>query len=177
MTLTMIRNTQSGPTVFVAEDGQHVEWEGAGDPNGLDIQPVPPTFVESVQFQRALTRGIFEIEMADDAVREALEKHRESWQARADMRRDASEQAIEKPQNNDTLMLDCMGPAGRGSTQLCKEPVPIRAAAVDTQPPLCPKHSYLKTQFTPEHTDRMIGGKQEVVWRRVRMGDREKQQS
>lgn len=176
MTLTMIRNTQDGPTVFVAEDGQHVEWEGAGDPNGLDIQPVPPTFVESVQFQRALTRGIFEIEAADEAVREALEKHRESWQARADAQRNASEASLDRPQDNDTLMLDCLGPAGRGSTQLCKDPVPVRSLMKDKNPPLCPKHSYLKNQFTVEHTDRMIGGQQEVVWRRVRMGDREREQ-
>lgn len=177
MALTMIRNHQSGPTVFTAEDGQHVEWEGAGDANGADVQPVPPKFIENVQFQRALTRGVFSVEQADDEVKRILEQHREAWQAREEVRRTASETSIDRPQDNDTLMVKCIGPAGRGPNPgLCEEPVPVKATQQDKQPPLCAKHLYLKSQFTPEVTDRLVGGRQEVVWRRVRMTDREREQ-
>lgn len=177
MSLTMIRNLQSGPTVFTDSDGAHVEWEGAGDANGADVQPVPPKFVENVQFQRALTRGVLAIESADDKVKEILDMHREAWAAREEMRRNATEASLDRPQDNDTLMVDCIGPAGRGPTPgLCGDPVPVKAVQQDKQPPLCAKHIYLKNQFTPETTDRMVGGKQEVVWRRVRVTSREREQ-
>lgn len=178
MSLVMIRNLQSGPTVFTDSDGSHVEWEGRGDANGADVQPVPPKFVENVQFQRALTRGVFEIEEADNTVKEILAKHRDAWQAREESRRSASEEALIRPQDNDTLMVDCIGPAGRGPNPgLCGEPVPVKATQQDKQPPLCAKHVYLKSQFTPEVTDRLVGGKQEVVWRRVRLTERERGQN
>jgi hypothetical protein len=177
MALTMIRNKQSGPTVFSdKESGSEVTWEGAGHPDGLDVQPVPEPVLNNVQFQRALTRGVFEVEEADDEIKAILNKHRDSWQAREDQRRKASDEAVERPQDNDTLMVKCIGPAGRGPNPgLCEEPVSVKATKQDQIPPLCPKHVYLKSQFTPEHTDRMIGGRQEVIWRRVRVTDRERE--
>jgi len=177
MALTMIRNHQSGPTVFTDTDGAHVEWEGAGDANGADVQPVPPKFIENVQFQRALTRGVFSVETADSEVKKILDQHREAWQAREESRRNTSEANIDRPQDNDTLMVKCIGPAGRGPNPgLCEDPVAVKATQQDKQPPLCSKHAYLKNQFTPEVTDRLVGGKQEVVWRRVRITERERAQ-
>ena len=178
MAIMMVRNHQSGPTVFTDTDGAHVEWEGADDVNGGDVQPVPEKFVENVQFQRAITRGIFSVEQADDVVKKVLDQHRDAWQAREEVRRTASESTIDRPQDNDTLMVKCIGPAGRGPNPgLCEEPVPVKATQQDKQPPLCSKHVYLKAQFTPEVTDRLVGGKQEVVWRRVRLTERERGQN
>lgn len=177
MALVMIRNMQSGPTVFTDSDGAHVEWEGRGDANGADVQPVPPKFVENVQFQRALTRGVFEIEEADETIKEILAQHRETWLAREESRRNASEEALVRPQDNDTLMVNCIGPSGRGPNPgLCGDPVPVKATQQDKQPPLCSKHIYLKSQFVADHTDRMVGGKQEVIWRRVKVMAREREQ-
>lgn len=170
---TMIRNTMPGPTVFTDDSKNSVEWAGAGDENGGDVQPVPESFIGNVSFQQALTRGIFAVEDADEEIEKILKAHRDQWQARIDRQRNASKEALETPQDEDVLMLECIGPAGH-SGEMCKEPVAVKSKLRNEKPPLCQKHSYLASQFISEQTDRMIGGKAEVVWRRASLAARER---
>lgn len=74
-----VRNTQSGPTVF--DDGEFkIKWEGAGDPGGQDVLPVPAGLAESFGFHRALYLGVLKVEEAEQEIQAALEQHRAAWE-------------------------------------------------------------------------------------------------
>lgn len=80
MTQTIfVRNTQSGPTVF-DDDGLKLIWQGAGDPNHEDIQPIPAEALDSYNLQRALYLGVLKIEDADEKTKRAATAHRKSWE-------------------------------------------------------------------------------------------------
>jgi hypothetical protein len=64
----MVRNTAAGPTVFSEGPNATVEWAGANDPMGGDLQPVPESFLNNVQFHRMAARGILVVETADEAI-------------------------------------------------------------------------------------------------------------
>lgn len=166
----MIRNTQPGPTVYSGPT-QHVEWAGAGDPMGGDVQPVPPSFVDDVQFRRAVTRGIFRIEEAPDEIQAALAAHAREWSLRNEHARTASQESLEALPDKDVLSLACIGPSPRG-TGICEQAVPVKARARYERPPLCPQHEHLTGSFLPEETGRLIAGKPEIAWMRTSLGAR-----
>lgn len=165
---TMVRNTAAGPTVF-ADSNQHVEWAGAGDPMGLDIQPVPESFLANVQFHRMVARGIFEVETSDDKINAALQQHRQEWESRLAQQRDASQRALDQAPQNDSVVKTCIGPSGKDPSQLCGADVPIRASKLAEIPPLCPPHSGLAHQFIAQESERIVNGRPEVVWVRTRL--------
>lgn len=83
MTQTIfVRNTQSGPTVYDdgLRDGLKLVWQGAGDPNHEDIQPIPAEALDSYHFQRALYLGVLKIEDADEKTKRVAAAHRKSWE-------------------------------------------------------------------------------------------------
>lgn len=174
----MIRNTMPGPTVFT-DDLTHtkVEWWGYGDPNSRDIQPVPPALLDNVQFRRAMTAGILEQIAEDDAeLTSQIElDHRQEWEARQQKAQSASAATIERPQDEDVLVLSCLGPKGK-TGELCAEPVAVKSKVRNEKPPLCPKHAPLAGQFISQETGRMVGGQAEVQWSRSIMGARERSQ-
>lgn len=173
---TMVRNTAAGPTVF-ADNTQHVEWQGAGDPMGGDLQPVPPAFLDNVQFHRMTARGILVVEEAEEAVAAALTAHRQEWEARLAAQRNASKQAIDQAPMNDSLVKSCIGPSGKGPDQLCGVDVPIKAAKVAEQPPLCSMHTGLAPQFIATEGEKIVEGKPEVVWVKARLAAPTRQDS
>lgn len=173
---TMIRNNEPGPTVFTDEATKaHVEWQGAGDPNGLDIQAVPPNFLDNVQFRKAMITGILEKVSEKDLIASAENSHREEWEARQDKARNASSAVIDRPQDEDIVVLSCIGPKGK-TGDLCGEQVSIKSKARFEKPPLCPKHAALKNQYIPEETGAMNGSQPEIRWSRPLMGLRERSQ-
>lgn len=173
MPTTLVRNNQPGPTVFSDGDKQQVEWQGSGDPNGLDIQPVPDVLFDHVQFQRSLTRGIFTVVDGDVTADEVYEQHRTEWEERQERQTNAGKEALELTQNNDMIVLKCIGPKGH-TGENCGEDVTVKDAQRNDAPPLCPKHLQLKGKFLPEESGRIINGKPEVVWRRVSLGGRQR---
>lgn len=69
----LLANNQAGPTVFRDDNSNtEVTWEGAGDPQGQDIQPVPIHFLENTNFLRILNKGIFRLVSAPPEVKELL---------------------------------------------------------------------------------------------------------
>ncbi len=71
----LVRNLSRGPAVFNdIKTATSIEWQGAGDPNGDDIQPVPASIaIENVNFLKAVSRGTFLIESSDNPeVQEAI---------------------------------------------------------------------------------------------------------
>jgi hypothetical protein len=72
----LLANNQPGPTVF-RDDNSNTEitWEGAGDPQGQDIQPIPVFFLENTNFLRILNKGIFRLVSAPPEVCDLLEAY------------------------------------------------------------------------------------------------------
>lgn len=166
---TMVRNTAAGPTVF-SDGGHNVEWQGAGDEMGGDLQPVPTSFTENVQFHRMVARGIFEIESADDVIQAALTQHKREWQSRLAAQRAASKASIDTAPQDDSVVKGCIGPSGRGVNEKCGVDVPVKVAKLAEVPPLCPLHSGLAGQFIAQPTDKIIEGKPEITWAKAQLG-------
>lgn len=171
----MVRNNESGPTVFALDKDNHVEWAGKDDPLGNDVQPVPPEYMNNVQFRRAVTRGILVVEEADEEVERVLAAHRADWENRQARAKSASAASIDEAPQNDMLMLPCVGPSGKGSGQDCGVDVPVKARAKSEAPPLCPLHKSLAGQYLAQETDKIVDGKPEVRWVKAQLGNRTKQ--
>lgn len=172
----LIRNNEAGPTVFEYDGGKSkVEWSGAGDPMGGDLRPVPAHYLEDVQFLSCLQRGIFSVEEAPEAIREAVELHRQEWTSRQERAKNATQESLDQAPQNDMLMLACIGPSGKGSGQLCGVQVPVKQRARNEAPPLCGAHKSLVGQFIAEEGEKIVDGKPEVRWMRAGMGNRTKQ--
>jgi hypothetical protein len=72
----ILANNQAGPTVFHDEASKtEVTWEGAGDSQGRDIQPVPVHYLENINFLRILNKGIFSLVSAPDEVKDLLDQY------------------------------------------------------------------------------------------------------
>lgn len=173
----LVRNMHAGPTVFTygknAED--FVEWAGAGDQMGNDIQPVPAHLLNLVQFRRSLTRGIFQVVEDQDVMLETESLHRSEWENRQERQHNAAMEAMDEVQDNDLLMLACIAPARKGSAQQCQAPVTVRSKERDDAPPLCGEHRHMSTQFALEYTGRMNGNEPEKAWRKVTLAARTRQ--
>lgn len=176
MSEALVRNMEAGPTVFEWEGGKgKVEWAGAGDPMGGDLQPVPAEYLTQVNFRQALVKGIFAIEDAPEAILQATELHRQEWQIRQDMVKANAAASLDQAPQNDMLMLACIGPSGKGSGTLCGYQVPVRARAKNDSPPLCGAHKGLASQFIAEESEQLVDGKPDIRWIRAGMGNRTKQ--
>jgi len=68
-----LQNEQAGPLVF-RDDASNVEivWQGKGDNSGNDMQAVPVSFLNNVNFLRILNRGAVTLIDADEDVRAAV---------------------------------------------------------------------------------------------------------
>jgi hypothetical protein len=173
-TPTMVRNTTKGPTVFSA-DGQNVEWAGAGDVMGNDLQPVPASFLENVQFHRMAARGIFKIETGDQEIEATLALHRQDYEQRMRRQQNASIDALDMTPGDDSLMLECVGPSANGHGA-CGMSVPMKANKQSEQPPLCPQHAELAGQYVAQEVDgKVIGGRSQVTWVPIKLGATERQ--
>lgn len=172
----MVRNTESGPAVFTAPgNGTHVEWQGAGDPQGLDIQSCPGEFLQIVAFRNAMEKGIFEVVNDEEQIETALTQHRDDWAQKQEQRRNAGTDAIEMAKDNDLLMFECIGLVGKGG-QACGESLYIKSVDRNKIPPLCDKHKRFAAKYISEETGKITDGKPEVRWTLPTMDARVKQQ-
>lgn len=171
---TMVRNTTKGPTVFSA-DGHNVEWAGAGDVMGNDLQPVPDSFLENVQFHRMAARGIFVVETNSEEIETAVALHKQSYEQQMARQQNASQAALDMTPGDDSLMLACVGPSANGNGS-CGTQVPVKANRQSEHPPLCPMHTGLAGQYVSQEIDgKVIGGKPEVKWVPIKVGATERQ--
>jgi hypothetical protein len=142
----MCQNQMSGRTVIAADAKRNYEvvWEGKGDPDGNDVQPIPDALLRTIQFQRAISRGVIKvIEGADHpVVRQALARQNDSFAKRMAASDMAAREVIDSPSENDIMVVNCFGPGSREGA-VCGEQVPVRSG--DTgKPPLCDRHAGLK---------------------------------
>jgi hypothetical protein len=171
-----VRNLEAGPAVF-SDPTRNIalEWAGADDEDGNDIQQVPDELAQNVNFLRALQKGIFVVEEADEALREALDKQTASWKRRTDEAKAATAATIDPEARNDLISMECIGPSQRAGVN-CGTAVLVREKMIGEKPPLCERHKKLAGEYVMTQTDKIVDGKAETKWSRAGMGAREVQQ-
>lgn len=171
----MVRNTEGGPTVLSdLRTKEYVEWAGADDPNGADVQAVPEEFLNNVNFLRAVQRGILVIENPEDNpdIAAAIDKQNAAWAARRERAQAQAKESIVEEANNDIVTSNCIGPGSRPDGT-CPNTVSIKEKVRDQKPPLCSTHENLAPQYV--RSDNVSGEETKVSWNRVTMTAREKQ--
>lgn len=177
MPVQMFRNHQAGPTVLSSDPKgtEYVEWQGYGDPNGEDIQPVSENLQGLPQFMRCVRRGILSHIKDDDPILGgALDAQQAHWDSRMNQTSEAAAAAIDHQANNDIVTVTCVGPNSRGGGGQCGADVNVRDNVKNEKVPLCNMHQDLAPQYVPEDT--IMNGKPVKTWTRVTMGARERQQ-
>lgn len=93
----LVRNSEKGPSVFSDPSANiAIEWQGAGDPNGEDVQHVPDSLIDNVNFLKALQRGIFVVEEASPEMQERLDKQVRAYQQRRNSTEQAGAEALDR---------------------------------------------------------------------------------
>jgi hypothetical protein len=171
----LVRNTEGGPTVLSdLQTKEFVEWAGANDDMGNDVQAVPESFLQNVNFLRCVQRGILVIENADDnpEIAVAIEKQNAAWVARREQAKKKAAESIDQQANNDLVSVRCVGPGGRGGQ--CDNTVPVKDKQRADKPPLCSTHEGLAPQYV--RNDNVEGDSTVHEWKRVTMAPREREQ-
>lgn len=142
----MCQNQMSGPTVIAGDAKRNYEvvFQGKGHPDGEDVQPIPEALLRTIQFQRAISRGVLKvIEGADHpVVQQALSRQSDAFAKRMQAQDLAAREVLDAPADNDITVVNCIGPGSRDGA-VCGEQVPLRQG--DTgRPPLCDRHQGLK---------------------------------
>lgn len=166
----LVRNTEPGPVVLSSDpkSTSFVEWAGAGDPSGNDVQPVPDEFRSLVQFNRCVQRGILVIENADDAnALDAIQRQNEAWDQRRRTADDSAKETLDPEANQDIVALDCQ-------MKGCNNVVQVRDLAKNDRAPLCSLHEKHAPEFVP--TDDIVDNKTVRRWVHSTLGPREKQE-
>lgn len=141
----MCQNQMAGPTVIAGDAKRNYEvvFQGKNDPDGNDVQPIPDALLRTIQFQRAISRGVIRvIEGAEHpVVQQALARQSDSFAKRMHAADLAAREVIDAPAANDITVVNCFGPGSRDGA-VCGEQVPVRSG--DTgKPPLCDRHAGL----------------------------------
>lgn len=141
----MCQNQMPGTTVIAADAKRNYEvtFRGKGDPDGEDVQPIPEVLLRTIQFQRALSRGILvAIEGSDHpVVQQALSRQSDSFARKMQHQHMADREVLDSPAAADIVVINCIGPGSREGA-VCGEDVPVRSG--DTgKPPLCDRHKAL----------------------------------
>lgn len=158
-----------------AKGSDFIEWHAAGDPNGNDLQIVPPDIAKTAAFQRLVNRGI--VTLSDENSPEVIASfaaQRASWVSRTTKTSEAAQASIERTQQNDTLSMPCIGPDSRGTGQ-CGTQVPVKEKTKDERPVLCAQHIGLAPQYVSEQRQAPGSTVIETVWLRATVGAREVQ--
>lgn len=90
----LVRNTSTGPTVFSNGEKIHIEWKGAGDPGGEDVQYVDDDIATGPQFQRMIHKGIFTV-VSEGDVADALARQYGSYEERTRLETEAARATID----------------------------------------------------------------------------------
>lgn len=93
----LVRNTGAGPTVF-SDIANHIsiEWQGADDPNGNDVQYAPEALVENVNFIKAVQRGILVVEESTPEIQKNLQRQVDAYHQGQQMRARRTESVMDR---------------------------------------------------------------------------------
>lgn len=171
----LVRNTEGGPTVLSdLHTKEFVEWAGKDDPDGNDVQPIPTSFLQNVNFLRCVQRGILIVENPEDnpELAVAIERQNAGWAARREQAQKKATEAIDQQANNDLIAVPCVGPGQRGGQ--CDNTVSVKDKQKADKPPLCSTHEGLAPQYV--RNDNVEGDSTVHEWKRVTMAPREREQ-
>ncbi len=163
-----VRNNKPGPTVFYdVKSNVNVEWQGAGDPSGEDVQYVPDEWVkENADFRRALNRQV--LMLVDESTGElAMEAQRLAYLEAEGEAQQAVLAVADDDRSMSLVSLKCVGPGTRaGST--CDATVIRRPEAINDSPPLCDTHAHLSRFYRANQTGTdPRTGEPILVWERI----------
>lgn len=175
LTQIIARNTKANVVVLSsdAKGTEFVEWQPAGDPNGGDIQVVPDAVAHSPAFTKLISRGIIEIEEADEEFKAAVERQNAAFERRLSGASAKAAEVMDPEAKNDMLSVPCVGPDGRGQGK-CGAKVPVREKTMNDHAPLCSTHAHLAPQYVSEEVQE--GTEKKIKWVRVTLGSPERQQ-
>jgi hypothetical protein len=142
----MCQNQMSGPTVIAADAKRNYEvvFQGKDHPDGEDVQPIPEALLRTIQFQRALSRGVLKVIEGENhpVVQQALARQTDAFAKRMQQQNMADREVLDAPAAADIIVVNCIGPGSRPGA-VCGEQVPVKSG--DTgKPPLCDRHQGLK---------------------------------
>lgn len=161
-----VRNTQPGITVFSDTQLNHTtEWAADGDPNGGHIREVPAVYLRNPEFRQNLLRGIFAIEEAPEALAEAVAAQQAEWASRQQSKADSAASLERMADRTIGRGLSCIAPKGK---DLCGNITLAMGAKASERPPLCPEHSHMVNEFVTTASGKVVDGKEEMIWRRVK---------
>lgn len=142
----MCANQMSGPTVIAADAKRNYEvmFAGKGSPDGEDVQPIPETLLNTIQFRRAISRGVLRVIEGEDhpIVQAALARQTDAFAKRMAAQDVADREVMDSPGRADIVVVACIGPGTRDGA-VCGEQVPQRQDGPGS-PPLCDRHQALK---------------------------------
>lgn len=169
----LVQNEMAGATVINLRDMDPLILGPKDSPLGDDVQRTPDAAAEDINFMKALDGGVISIVSAPAEVTAKLDKQQVSFRQQKEEREARVAQSIDRQQDNDMVMVECIGPNPSGRGQ-CGQGVPIRSRQRDKKPPLCSTHDGLRNQFVlTENVNAPLDndGKTPQVWKRVTAGD------
>lgn len=141
----MCQNQMAGPTVIAADAKRNYEvlFGGKGDPDGNDVQPIPEALLRTIQFQRAISRGILKVVEGEDhpVVQQALARQTDAFARKMKAQQVADREVLDAPAAADIIVVNCIGPGSRPGA-VCGDQVPQRGDDAG-KPPLCDRHQTL----------------------------------
>lgn len=177
--LTALRNKTPNVVVLTPDPSDpksYLTFEAAGDPGGGDCQYIPEsTAVNSPPIVKAILHEI--LETVDQFSPEAQQSFQQQM-AVAKQQRERASQAVQdsllRENERDMIGVHCIGP-GATSASKCDVPIPMKAEAIRSTPPLCARHRELAPQYIP--TDHFDAEKSEhkTEWVRAQLGERKRE--
>lgn len=177
MSALLVRNTRPGPTTLTPVEGssEYLVWQGAGDPEGQDVQLVSEEAAKTLPFQRAVARQLLVVEgdelPQDPMVQAYLERQHALAEAKRLKAEAEIENGIDRAEQRVLHGLECVGPDTRG-IGVCGTLVSVSGKSKDQVPPLCERHKHLALEYVAEVSEK--DDKQVTTWSRMLMGPREK---
>jgi hypothetical protein len=171
--LITVRNLHKGPTLFSDQNTNlMVEWQGAGDPQGEDVQQVPKSLINNMAFARSLRRGVLEVVEADEDVANLLAKQASQQDRLEAQRAEQASASLDRSSDEQIQALPCMGPGERAGAS-CAVMVPINRDKLEQAPPLCARHANLAAQFVLAYDEDSLDdrGRPIPVWLPVTKGE------
>lgn len=93
----LVKNNQGGPTVFAdIPNNISIEWQGAGDKSGNDVQYVPDSLAENVNFIKALRLGLLSVEDSSPEITAKLNAQVEAFRLNRERQKKNSQEAMDR---------------------------------------------------------------------------------
>jgi hypothetical protein len=176
MPLLLVRNEETGPTVFAKTveglGSVRIVWGPKG--TAEEVQRVSDKLLEDADFLTSMDRGTLVVEDTGDpevaAKLAAFQASARDARERAEQRTAAS---IDRRQQRDLVGETCVGPnRSAGREALCGTAVIRSAKEMDETPPLCPRHQGLINEFVLVEAGSKGDERDPLrkVWKRVQTG-------